>query len=49
MIPTTCTRQAKAGTKTFVPEDIDGKVVSIRFEGVYMDSTVFVNGRKVGD
>jgi beta-galactosidase len=35
--------------KTFVPEGIDGKVVSIRFEGVYMDSTVFVNGRKAGE
>jgi beta-galactosidase len=33
----------------FVPEGIEGKVVSIRFEGVYMDSTVFVNGKTVGE
>ena len=32
--------------KTFVPESIGDKVISIRFEGVYMDSTVFVNGKR---
>ena len=35
--------------KVFVPEGTEGKVVSIRFEGVYMDSTVFVNGKTVGE
>ncbi|NLP08368.1 MAG: glycoside hydrolase family 2, partial [Clostridiaceae bacterium] len=35
--------------KTFVPESIGDKVISIRFEGVYMDSTVFVNGKKAGE
>ena len=35
--------------KVFIPDDIEGKVVSIRFEGVYMDSTVFVNGKAAGE
>ena len=35
--------------KFFTPEGAEGKIVSIRFEGVYMDSTVFVNGKSVGE
>ena len=35
--------------KSFILEDIGGQVFHIRFEGVYMDSTVFVNGSQVGE
>ena len=35
--------------KTFsVPKDLNGKKVSIYFEGVYMNSEVFVNGKLLG-
>ena len=35
--------------KTFsVPKDLNGKKVSIYFEGVYMNSEVFVNGKSLG-
>lgn len=35
--------------KTFtLPEALDGKRISVRFGGVYMNSTVWVNGRQVG-
>lgn len=35
--------------KAFTLDDISDKVVSIRFEGVYMDSAVFVNGKTAGE
>ena len=36
--------------KTFtVPKEYEGKKVSIEFDGVYMDSTVYVNGELVGE
>ncbi len=35
--------------KSFAPGDISNKVVSIRFEGVYMDTTVFINGSTAGE
>lgn len=34
--------------KLFCVDQIDGKVVSLRFDGVYMDSEVYVNGHFVG-
>ena len=34
--------------KNFVTPDIDGKVVHIEFDGVFMNSTVYVNGEVVG-
>ncbi|MCL2487289.1 MAG: DUF4982 domain-containing protein [Oscillospiraceae bacterium] len=36
--------------KTFyLPESLSGKRVAVRFDGVYMDCTVYVNGQKAGD
>lgn len=36
--------------KTFVvPEELEGKKISVEFDGVYMDSTVYVNGNLVGE
>ncbi len=36
--------------KTFmVPEELKGKKISVEFDGVYMDSTVYVNGELVGE
>lgn len=35
--------------KSFLLEDISNQVISLRFEGVYMNSTVFVNDMAVGD
>lgn len=32
-----------------VPADMAGKRIRVEFEGVYMDSTVYVNGTKVGN
>lgn len=35
--------------KTFnVPENLKGKVVSVYFEGVYMNAEVFINGKSLG-
>ncbi len=33
--------------KTFTVSDVDGKFYSLRFEGVYMDTTVFLNGENI--
>ncbi len=33
--------------KTFTATDIEGKFYSLRFEGVYMDTTVFLNGENI--
>lgn len=36
--------------KTFqVPEELEGKKISIEFDGVYMNSAVYVNGELVGE
>ena len=36
--------------KTFtLPSDMDGKSISIDFDGVYMDSTTYLNGRLIGN
>ncbi|MGL5380456.1 glycoside hydrolase family 2 TIM barrel-domain containing protein, partial [Clostridium sp.] len=36
--------------KTFVlPKTMDGKEISINFNGVYMDSYIYVNGKQVGN
>lgn len=36
--------------KTFIlPSEVNGKTIRINFGGVYMDSTVFVNGEEVGN
>ncbi|GAA0069815.1 hypothetical protein UT300003_13380 [Clostridium sardiniense] len=36
--------------KTFkLPESMKGKKINIDFDGVYMESTVYVNGQKVGE
>lgn len=34
--------------KHFVTPDIEGKVVNVEFDGVFMNSTVYVNGHEVG-
>lgn len=35
--------------KTFrVPQELEGKIISIEFDGVYMNSTVWINGQEVG-
>lgn len=34
--------------KTFTSPNLDGKVVHIEFDGIFMNSTVYVNGEKVG-
>mgnify|MGYP005772313587 CR=1 FL=1 len=33
----------------YMPEEQKGKNIAIRFDGVYMDTTVYVNGEKVGE
>ena len=33
--------------KTFTATDVAGKFYTLRFEGVYMDTTVFLNGEQV--
>ena len=35
--------------KTFVPEISEGERLQLRFDGVYMDSTLYINGKKVMD
>ncbi len=35
--------------KEFLFDDIENKVISLCFEGVYMDSTVYINGHIVGE
>lgn len=35
--------------KTFVIKTVPNTLYSVRFEGVYMDSAVFVNGKKAGE
>lgn len=32
-----------------VPSELQGKRITVHFDGVYMDSTVYVNGHKVGN
>ena len=34
--------------KLFTTPDIEGKIVSIEFDGIFMNSTVYVNGHEVG-
>ena len=34
--------------KLFTTPDIEGKIVSIEFDGIFMNSTVYVNGQEVG-
>ena len=34
--------------KTFTSPNLDGKVIHIEFDGIFMNSTVYVNGEKVG-
>ena len=34
--------------KSFISPNLDGKVVHIEFDGIFMNSTVYVNGEKVG-
>ena len=34
--------------KRFITPDISGKVVNVEFDGVFMNSTVYVNGHEVG-
>ena len=34
--------------KHFVTSELDGRVVNVEFDGVFMNSTVYVNGHKVG-
>lgn len=35
--------------KSFTLDSISNKAIRIRFEGVYMDSTIFVNGKNAGE
>ena len=34
--------------KSFISPNLDGKVVHIEFDGIFMNSTVYVNGQEVG-
>ena len=42
-------RSKETGMEHYVARIMRGEKVLLRFEGVYMDSTLYVNGKKIGD